>query len=428
MKVNSNASGGENSGPLRRRKLLEWLLGYDSSKKSSPEPVIPPPVPKVVPEPAKEVPAPSVPVQAPPEVLRNPEPHPDLDPRLGPDPIFEGLPPELLPDAFDWEPQPPPKKAVLLSAGPVGIYEVLRERILSVGSTLRRIEESMREVSRSYRDAIPRTRLQLFMWHYPKGSPPNALYWAYLARKQEEPCDASLLIRALQRPRWHKRLKMKSKEDLQTAIYRNGVVAHQDTIHRYNDLVILLNRAHHLLMKPLPYLVRNFERTSEGGLRTFLDCPQLPSKDFVPDLITKTQLRLLKCVWRMRWAVEADLARLSSSGAPGKFILVPPQPGYGIFFWVDLRDNEDFHAFFDGEYPVRHRFSVLARAQVEVMKLLDSRIKLINTTLWRLETIAKDAEQDLQQFESEAPTVPGWRRFPSEFPVVPEPPRYGSYF
>jgi len=144
----------------------------------------------------------------------------------------------------------PPARATLhMSTGSLfvdsGPFEPLQRLIRECCQLVRSVEWEMQDTSQAYRDRTPPSRLQLFPWAFPIGSPPNNLCWARLSRKQDGLEGGHRISR--KRPRWWKRLKIRSRGELHTAIYRNGMTEHRRSIMSFFDRTQALNVSHRSL-------------------------------------------------------------------------------------------------------------------------------------------------------------------------------------
>jgi hypothetical protein len=330
-----------------------------------------------------------------------------------PDPRQEGtlsLPPAPIRKSAEASPAPHVENEVSLLPGHTGIYEHFRNKIIEISFALRRVEEDMWELGESYRTSMPPTRLQLYPWAFPKGSPPRALYWVRLCRKLEEPCDQFLTIVTSKRPRWNKRLKIRSRRDLEPEIYFNRLDSHRKTVYRYYDAACSLNKAHRTLAMRLHGLQKTFHRSS-GGLQAVQGYSNMPLEDPAYDHLNGVQHRLLACSWQMQWVVEKDIARLnellSQSGFSTVRLTIKEPRGGGVFVgfvWEDATTRLAFASFERGHWLSPGTDSV-ARERNELVNSLGARIELVRVALSRLQDIAAAAEADLQVWKAESPSL-----------------------
>jgi len=115
------------------------------------------------------------------------------------------------------------------------------------------VEKQMVELCQTYRSFTPPSRLQLFVWNYPKGSPPKAVYWVRLSEEQREFDHGSLLPILKKRPRWFKILKIRTREDLAAAIHWNGLDRHRKTVMSFYDSWRALNQSRSILVKGMQF-------------------------------------------------------------------------------------------------------------------------------------------------------------------------------
>jgi hypothetical protein len=297
------------------------------------------------------------------------------------------------------------------SLGHSGMYQILRNRILDVCFTRRSIQNEMVVLSRLYQSCTPPSPLLLYRWGSSKGSPPYALYWVRLARKQVEACDRSLEIRALKRPRWSKRLKIRSTRDLRNAIHWNGLDAERDTVLRFHTLASALNKAHRTLAWRIPHVVRTFERPS-GGIRGVEGGPRIPLEEYEDKYLHPVANRLFSCAWLMQWVVEKDLAelnRISTQAGLPSVRLRTNQAGEGgaseRFAWEDSRTGISFPTFRDRPILARDGTTALPSERVRLMATLDSRMEVVHAALTRMAEIAASGRKDLELFSSELASV-----------------------
>jgi hypothetical protein len=125
--------------------------------------------------------------------------------------------------------------------------------IAAVALLRRSVEEEMADLGKTYRETMPPCLLQLYPWAYPKGSPPRALYWVRLARRQDEFDHQLLVPLPVRRPRWCKRLKIRNRSDLGSAIYWNGATKRRKSIMAFHDRAGALNKAHRTLAREMAY-------------------------------------------------------------------------------------------------------------------------------------------------------------------------------
>jgi hypothetical protein len=295
--------------------------------------------------------------------------------------------------------------------GHSGIYEIFRNRVLEIGCTLRGVEEEMSLLGRSYRACMPPARLQLYPWAYPKGSRPRALYWVRLARRQVEVCDRSLQIRALKRPRWCKRLKIRCKTDLRNAIHWNGLDAERETVLRFYALACSLNKAHRSLAQRPPHVVQTFQRAS-GGIRDLRGFPSMPLEDPAYDHLNRAGNRLLECAWRMQWIVEKDLAHLNlistRAGIPSVRLRTTRAGEGGAslgFVWEDSQTGLAFPVLRQHVGPLSGCTTPLLRERTSLMESLDSRMEVVHAAMTRLSEIAASGQREFTLFRSEVTSV-----------------------
>src|SRR5579862_1762927 len=330
-------------GRLRRAEklILDWLLSTPSGAKAAPASVV------------------------------DPSPEEAAPPRFTP--ILERVEPRPLPPVVSEE------EATL--SGPRVIYQALRERILDGCGLLRSVKEEMAGLADSYRCAVPPTRLQLCAWGFPRGTPPRALYWVRLARRQEEVCDDHLQVRSLQRPRWFRRLKIRTREDLRNAIHWNGLDAHKSVVLRYHELASCLNRAHCTLSRRSAHLVLVFGRKF-GGVGVLPGCPDLPLEAGDDGLRIGAGSRLLRCAWRIQWAVDTELSRWNGlTGGPIVRLEARRTAGNRAcerFVWVNGPARMAALLPRKGRSAGSGRDESPAERRAELMRLLDARMKIVN--------------------------------------------------
>jgi hypothetical protein len=156
---------------------------------------------------------------------------------------------------------PPERRAPDLSTERLqvdsGPFEPLQRLIRECCQRVRSVEWEMQDTSQAYRDCMPPARLQLFPWTYPRGSPPNALCWVRLFKKQDGLEGGHPISK--KRPRWWKRYKIRTRRDLHSAIYKNGLSEHSNRIMGFFDRTKALNVSRRSLGRAMGHSKRSLK-------------------------------------------------------------------------------------------------------------------------------------------------------------------------
>lgn len=148
-----------------------------------------------------------------------------------------------------------------------GGSEALRRWIDECMSLRSFAEAQMLKLRDRYRSSMPRCRLQLFPWAYPKGSPIRCLYWVRLSEKRNQFTSHGFPI--LTKPRrWFKVLRIRNRSDLHDATYWLGLANHRKTVMSFYDSWRALNTSRSILtraMKFSKHAIRSHLKSSGTG-------------------------------------------------------------------------------------------------------------------------------------------------------------------
>jgi hypothetical protein len=211
----------------------------------------------------------------------------------------------------------------------------------------------MEALKGAFNSTMPRSRLRLRPWSRRKGEPPYALYWVLLTKKRTLFEYSSWPTEPDRRPRWFKRLKIRTKRDLDLAIHRAGMDAVRRDVHRFHDDLVALNAAHETLARGLDS-IRKMMSSRAAGSR--LNAPMVPPLADELSITWETaplinQAWLLECLIRRTTGDLIILARHQSK-QPGwirfrlEFRQSKAEP-YGRLVWRDLETRSTYASLDD---------------------------------------------------------------------------------
>jgi len=244
-----------------------------------------------------------------------------------------------LPAVVDLPASPDPAYCLETPPPPYPIFEELRIKQDELIGLRLEVESRMEALKEAFNSRMPRSRLRLRPWSRRKGEPPYALYWVFLTKKRRLFENSSWPTE--KRPRWFKRLKIRTRRDLDLAIHRAGMDAVRRDVHRFHDDLVALNTAHQLLSRGLDSIRKMMGSRAAGSM---LNAPfVLPLRDEWS--ITEEKAPLLNHAWRLECLIRrttGDLIILArhQSKQPGwiRFRLEFHQGNaepYGRLVWRD---------------------------------------------------------------------------------------------
>jgi hypothetical protein len=181
------------------------------------------------------------------------------------------------------------------------IFQELSRRISQADERRKVVEWRMEDLRKAYIRTVPRSRLGLRPWTRTKDGPPYAIYWIRLNRRHQTFDDRTWEVMSPNRPRWFRRLKIRTYRELGSALHWAGLDASRKTIHLFGKRVRTLNEAHTLLCRSIASL-RTMIRGRAAGLAFPLDHPPFP--EAVEAGLGPRARDLLGSVWKFAWRVE----------------------------------------------------------------------------------------------------------------------------
>lgn len=238
-------------------------------------------------------------------------------------PPKSGMPPQSLARSA---PIPPGKRPALLPApasdeenaeisfGSVsdgsrtGIYQELQFKILRHCLLRESVEDEMEGLVQHFSETRPPGLVQLCALRRKAGDPPASLYWARLYQKQPVQTDGT------QRPRWHKRLEIRSVRDLKNAFFRMGTDQAQREALKYFSRWNALNQAIKILRR-LGLYSSSLSRSQVIQEASRLSMPVPPvARIFQREGMAKRGAWLLEPCWKLQGMVERHLKTLDRLG------------------------------------------------------------------------------------------------------------------
>jgi hypothetical protein len=214
------------------------------------------------------------------------------------------------------------------------------------------VESRMEDLKKAFNESVGRCRLKMRPWGRTKGAPPYAVYWVLLTKKRKIFENRTWQAIEDMRPRWFKRLKLRTRRDLDLVIHRSGLDANRPTVHRFDDDLKALNEAHRILARTLDSIRKALCGRAAGG---HLVAPPLPveaERLWLPDGVRGQA----EGAWRLECLIRRTsgdlelLARLQAR-QPGRvryrleFRKGPGQP-HGHLLWRD-RSTRSTYASLD---------------------------------------------------------------------------------
>lgn len=247
-------------------------------------------------------------------------------------------------------PTPGGKESVPLepASPPFPIVEEIQLRVRKLSVLRLSVEHRMEALKEAFNASMPRSRLRLRPWSRRKGEPPYAVYWILLTRKRRFFENRTWQAIEDMRPRWFKRLKIRTRRDLDLAIHRAGMDAVRHGVHRYHDDVLALNEAHRSLARGMDSIRRMLSGRDAGKGLTSPELPEELDGRWLSDDVRG----VTRSAWRLECLVRRttnDLALVSrlQSRQPGwiryrlEFRQGKDHP-YGHLVWRDLETRSTY--------------------------------------------------------------------------------------
>jgi hypothetical protein len=249
-----------------------------------------------------------------------------------------------VPEPFSLLETPPP---------PYPILEELRSKQDEIRGLRLKVESRMEALKEAFNSTMPRSRLRLRPWSRRKGEPPYAVYWILLTKKRTLFEYSSWPTEPDRRPRWFKRLKIRTRRDLDLAIHRAGMDAVRRNVHRFHDDLVALNAAHQALARGLDSIRKMMGSRAAGSQ---LNPPMVPPLRDELSITWETaplinHAWMLECLLRRTTGDLVTLAHLQSK-QPGwirfrlEFRQTKSEP-YGRLLWRDLETRSTYASLDD---------------------------------------------------------------------------------
>jgi hypothetical protein len=219
------------------------------------------------------------------------------------------------------EPAPPP----------FPLFLELRRSIQEIYELRISVEGRMEDLKKTYNASAPRSRLRLRPWSRRKGEPPYAVYWVFLTKKKKIFEDQTLKAIDSLRPRWFRRLKIRTRRDLDLAIHRAGLDTVRPALHEFHDNLLALNEAHRVLARGMDSVRKMLASRAAGK---GLVAPPLPAETEQSWLSDEVR-RVADHAWRLECLIRRttnDLEVLSR--------LQGRQPGW-VRYRLEFRQGKD---------------------------------------------------------------------------------------
>lgn len=214
---------------------------------------------------------------------------------------------------------------------PFPLLEELQLRIREIYELRLSVEHQMEALKGAFNAGMPRSRLRLRPWSRRKGEPPYAVYWIFLTKKRRYFEDRTLQAIESLRPRWFKRLKVRTRRDLDLVIHRAGLDAVRREVHRFHDDHLALNEAHRSLARGMDSIRKMLAGRAAGR---DLTAPALPADAVsfgVPDEVRS----MVEHAWRLECLLRRTTNDLSTLAR-----LQGRQPGW-IRYRLEFRQGKD---------------------------------------------------------------------------------------
>jgi len=173
--------------------------------------------------------------------------------------------------------------------------------IRSCAELRRSVEAEMLQLCRTYRSSIRPCRLQLFAWSSPKGSPPKVVNWVRLSRKRNEFHHTDFRPAPVNRPRWFKVLRIRTRRDLDTAIHCCGLDRHRRAVMSFYDSRQALNKSRSILANAMRYATLALKGHLESSG---------PGREAQPDLLRDPTLPYLDGATKNLFVMALKIGRL----------------------------------------------------------------------------------------------------------------------
>ena len=225
---------------------------------------------------------------------------------------------------------------------PFVFWEEFARSLREIDEVRLSVEGRMEDLKKAFNESVGRCRLKIRPWGRTKSAPPYAVYWVFLTKKRKIFENRTWQAIEDMRPRWYKRLKLRTRRELDLIIHRSGLDANRRTVHRFDDDMEALNEAHRVLARNLDSIRKLLRGRVAGG---HLVAPPLPAeaeKLWLPDAVRGQA----EGAWRLECLIRrttGDLKLLSRLQArqPGRvrhrleFRQGPGHP-HGHLVWRDL--------------------------------------------------------------------------------------------
>jgi hypothetical protein len=258
-----------------------------------------------------------------------------------------------LPAVVELPASPDPASILKAPPPPYLFLEELRSKQDEIRELQLRVESRMEALKEAFNSSMPRSRLRLRPWSRRKGEPPYAIYWVLLTKKRTLFENRTWQIIEDPRPRWFKRLKIRTRWDLDLAIHRAGMDAVRRDVHRFHGDLVVLNAAHRTLARGLDSIRKMMGSRAAGGR---LNAPVVPPLRDESTISWETaplirQAWTLECLLRRTTGDLKTLAHFQAK-QPGwlrfrlEFRQSEAEP-YGRLVWRDLETRSTYASLDD---------------------------------------------------------------------------------
>jgi hypothetical protein len=314
-------------------------------------------------------------------------------------------------------PSPTGKESVPLepASPPFPIVEEIQLLVRKLYELRISVEHRMEALKEAFNASMPRSRLRLRPWSRRKGEPPYAVYWIFLTRKQRTFENRTWQAIESRRPRWFKRLKIRTRRDLDLAIHRAGMDAVRRQVHRFHDDVLALNESHRALARATDSIRRMLSGRAAGKGLTIPPVPEELEGRWLPDEV----LGVTRSAWRLECLTRRttnDLALVSrlQSRQPGwiryrlEFRQGKDHP-YGHLVWRDLETRSTYACLDDRTKrrlgipaPMRGVLTPFELNRRELIRELKSRTSLLRRIRTKAGRATEVAQENLDRLNRHA--------------------------